>query len=129
MGNVKKEEEARRSGMAYAYKIAKEKGIEGLKQELDFRNITKAPLMVPKSEVDRFCEEVKQNCVTTFKVMTLMTLHDEFGFGEKRLKQFVDRFMLKCECITDDYATWKDYQDILNDECKMMIDMNKEFLQ
>lgn len=127
MAKINKEEEARRSGMAYALKIAKEKGIEELEKELRFRNITKAPLMVPKSEVDRFCAEVKNNCVTTFKVMTMLVLHDEFGFGQKRLEQFQERFMLKTECITEDYATWQDYQDILNEECRMKIDMPEEF--
>lgn len=127
MAKINKEEEARRSGMAYALKIAKEKGVEELEKELRFRNITKAPLMVPKSEVDRFCAEVKNNCVTTFKVMTMLVLHDEFGFGQKRLEQFQERFMLKTECITEDYATWQDYQDILNEECRMKIDMPEEF--
>lgn len=128
MSKINKEEEARRAGMAYAYKIALESGIDGLKKELEFRNITKAPLMVPKSEVDRFCAEVKQNCVTTFKVMTMLTLHDEFGFGHDRLERFMERFMMKTECINEDYATWGDYQDILNEECKMKISMSDEFL-
>lgn len=137
MAKVNKEEEARRSGMAYAYKIisdAKKNGmddaaaVEELKRQLQFRNITKAPLGIPKGEIDRFCAEVKANCVTTFKVMTMLTLHDEFGFGQKRLEQFMERFMLKTECINEDYATWKDYQDILNEECKLKIDMPEEFL-
>jgi len=128
MAKINKEEEARRSGMAYAYKIALEKGVDGLQKELQYRNITKAPLSVPQTEIDRFCAEVKNNCVVTFKVMTMLTLHDEFGFGQKRLEQFMERFMTKVECITEDYATWGDYQDILNEECKMKIQMSDEFL-
>ena len=129
MAKVTREEEARRSGMAYALKIAKEKGIEALEEELRFRNITKAPLTIPHSEVDRFSAEVKHNCVITFKLMTMLTLHDEFGFGQKRLEQFMERFMLKTECINEDYASWKDYQDILLDECGIKIDLKEEFLQ
>ena len=43
-----KEESARREGMAYALRIAKEKGIEALEKELEFRNITNIPIKVSK---------------------------------------------------------------------------------
>lgn len=42
-------EEARREGMAYALKIAKTKGIEGLEEECKFRGATKMPLALPKN--------------------------------------------------------------------------------
>ena len=45
MGN-NKEESARREGMAYALRIAKEKGIEALEKELEFRNITNIPIKI-----------------------------------------------------------------------------------
>lgn len=34
-------EQARRDGMGYALKIVREKGIEGLEEEVKFRNISK----------------------------------------------------------------------------------------
>lgn len=138
MAKINKDEEARRAGIAYAYKIildAKNNGaddsaaVEALRKEIRFRNITKAPLAIPKAQVDDFCEDVKHNCVTTFKLMTMMTLHDEFGFGKRRLEQFMERFMLKVECINEDYASWQDYQDIIKDECGILVDLEKEFLE
>lgn len=45
-------EEARREGMAYALKIAKTKGIEGLEEECKFRGATKMPLALPKNAID-----------------------------------------------------------------------------
>lgn len=123
MAKINKEEAARRAGIAYAYKIALDKGIEGLKEEMQFRNITKAPLMVPREQVDDFCNEVKTNCVYTIKLMSALVLHDEFGFGEKRLLRYLERFDLKTECLADDYATWADFAEILEEECKLKFDI------
>ena len=53
MGN-NKEESARREGMAYALRIAKEKGIEALEKELEFRNITNIPIKISKGQVEAF---------------------------------------------------------------------------
>jgi len=137
MATINKEEVARRAGMAYAIKIiddAQKSGmsdheaIEHLKEELRYRNITRVPISITKAQMKDFTEEVKTNCTTTFKIMTMLTLHDEFGFGEQRLTRFGDRFDLKCECLIDDYATWLDYQQILWDECKVKIDMSDEFI-
>lgn len=44
---LSREEIARRQGMEYALKIAKEKGIEGLEQEIKRRGRTVAPCLVP----------------------------------------------------------------------------------
>lgn len=61
MGN-NKEESARREGMAYALRIAKEKGIEALEKELEFRNITNIPIKIwlEQEEVSRQSEEYEK---------------------------------------------------------------------
>lgn len=128
-------EEARRSGMAYAYKICQDNGydVPELKKELEFRNITKAPLMVPRSEVERFQNELKMNCVYTFKLATLITLRDAFDFGPRRMQRFWDRFMdkidslLTCDPSGHEYATWKDYADIIEEECGIVINVPDSF--
>lgn len=120
MGKITKEEQARRDGMAFAFKIAKEKGIEGLEQELKFRNIhPEVPISIPQDVLDEFTLKVKQNMVQTFELLCAATLHDEFGMGKDRLTRFVNRLELKAECIGEDYCTWQDYVEIMKDECKM----------
>ena len=37
MAKLSKEEQARREGMSYALRVAREKGIDGLEEELKFR--------------------------------------------------------------------------------------------
>lgn len=41
---LSKEERARREGMAYALKVAKEKGVDGLEEEMKRRGVSIAPL-------------------------------------------------------------------------------------
>lgn len=118
-------EQARRAGMLYAYQIAKEKGIDGLKKEIEFRNITKCPLNVPREKFNEFVENVKKQTVDSIICLSLVTLRDEFDFGGKRLRRFWDRFMLKSECLAEDYVAWDDYIVQLDEECGLKIEIRK----
>lgn len=129
MAKISKEEEARRSGMLYAFKVVQEGGIEALEKEIKFRNITKAPLAISMQQATEFLEDDKRNCTVTYLLMSLMTLHDEFGFNKVRLDRFMKRFMLKTDCLVEGYTDWAEQQKIILDECKMKIDLPKEFLE
>jgi hypothetical protein len=117
MGKITKDEQLRREGMAYALKVAKEKGVEGLEAELRFRGAYNVPLSIPQSTLDQFTLNVKQHMFDTLSLLTSATLHDEFGFGKERIQRFIKRLNLKAECIADDYASWQEYQQIMKDEC------------
>ena len=52
-----------------------------------------------------------------------MVLHDEFGFGKKRLQQAVERFNLKVDCLCEGYVTWQDYIDTLKDEVDIELEI------
>lgn len=119
MGKLTKVEGYRRDGMLYALKIAKEKGIEGLENEIKFRNITKAPLALPREELDEFVNRVKINTLDTITILAAMTLHDEFDFGEKRVQRFIDRMDSKADCLIDGDCTWMDNIKALEDECNI----------
>lgn len=108
---MNKEEIARREGMAYAFKIAKEKGVDALEEEIKFRNATKIPTSVNRKVCNDVIEKIKNNTIDTVLIMSVAVLHDEFGFGTKRLKQFMDRFNLKTDCLCDGYVTWQDFID------------------
>lgn len=114
---MSKEEQARREGMAYALRIAKEKGIEALEEDLKMRNVIDLPCRVSKADLSKFSENVKYNIVFYIKVLMAVTMHDEFGFGNKRIKQMFKRFDLKAECLADDYTTWDEQVSIIAEEC------------
>lgn len=117
MAKLNKEEQARREGMAYALKIAHEKGIEGLEEEIRFRNATFLPIAVPRAACNEAIEKIKNNTIDTVLVLSTVTLRDEFEFGKKRLERFKERFTLKTECLCEDYVTWEDLIEQLKEEC------------
>lgn len=45
-----------------------------------------------------------------------MTLKDEFGFGTKRINQFIKRFNDKTECLVDGYTTWAEQIQAIKEE-------------
>lgn len=51
MAKISKEEQARREGMAYALRIAKEKGIKELEKDLQMRRIFDLPVALNKSDL------------------------------------------------------------------------------
>ena len=116
MARIDKEEQARREGMAYALRIAKEKGIDALEEDLKMRNAIGLPVGVDRKALNQFTENVKFNTVDTMVILMAVTLHDEFGFGEKRVQRAIDRFMFKANCLDEDYTTWQEQIDILKDE-------------
>ena len=118
MARMSKEEQARREGMAYALRLAREKGLDALEADLKMRNAIDLPLRVSKADLDKFSDNVKYNTVLA------VTMHDEFGFGNKRIKQMFERFDNKAECIAEDYSTWEEQISIIAEECG--IDMDSE---
>lgn len=116
MARIDKEEQARREGMAYALRIAKEKGIDALEEDLKMRNAIGLPVGVDRKTLNQFTENVKFNTVDTMVILMAVTLHDEFGFGEKRVQRAIDRFMFKANCLDEDYTTWQEQIEILKEE-------------
>ena len=121
MGKISKEEQARLQGMSYALKVAKEKGIDGLEKDLKMRNIVNLPIPVSRKALDECIVNIKNNVVDTFIVLLAATLHDEFGFGEKRVQRAIDVFNFKAECLADDYCTWNDYIEVIKDELNIPV--------
>ena len=124
MARMSKEEQARREGMAYALRFAREKGLDALEADLKMRNAIDLPLRVSKADLDKFSDNVKYNTVLYVKILMAVTMHDEFGFGNKRIKQMFERFDNKAEYIAEDYSTWEEQISIIAEECG--IDMDSE---
>lgn len=107
MARMNKEEQARREGMAYALRIAKEKGIDALEEDLKMRNAIGLPVGVDRKALNQFTENVKFNTVDTMVILMAVTLHDE---------RAIDRFMFKANCLDEDYTTWQEQIEILKEE-------------
>lgn len=112
-----KEEQARLQGMSYALRVAKEKGIDGLEEELKRRQAYNIPIRISNKELQAFTDNAKNMMLDTILILASVTLHDEFGFGHDRLNRFKERFNFKAECIGDSFTDWQDQIDILKEEC------------
>lgn len=106
----------REDGLQLAFSIVKERGIEGLEEEIKFRNATGIHTMLAKKDLDKATRKIKEMTVDTFTILSVATLRDEFEFGKKRLNRFVERMNLKAECLMDNMASWQDYIDTIKDE-------------
>ena len=102
--------------MEYALKIAKEKGIEGLEQEIKRRGRTVAPCLVPQKEMDEFTLKVKQNATGVVTALPEMVLRDKFGFGTTRMNRFKDYINELADSIEKDYLTVDDVISTIRDE-------------
>lgn len=126
MGKVDDYSAGRADGLRMALDIVKQRGIEGLEDEIRFRNITGINVTLTRKELDKACVKIKNRTLDTILVISVATLHDEFGFGAKRCRRFIERLNLKAECLVDDMASWDDYIQSIRDELgiEMMIREN-----
>lgn len=121
MSNLKKEEQMRREGMAYALRVAKERGIDGLEEELKRRNATEVPIRISTSQLKEFSQLVKHNVIFYMGVLTNGVLADKFDFDADQLKIFDENLNFRADCLTEDYTTWKDQIDTLNEDFNLGI--------
>lgn len=56
----------------------------------------------------------ERQLIIDFLGLTMQVLHDEFGFGDKRLKRYGQRVNDNLDCINADYVTFADILENLN---------------
>lgn len=116
MARLSKEELARREGMSYALRVAREKGIDGLEEELKFRQAHDVPLKISQTELENFAESIKHTVMDTVLLMSSYVLRDNFGFGTKRMNRFIRKFNEYTESLVGGYVKWKDIAEAMTAE-------------
>ena len=114
----------RNEGTQFALRIAKEGGIEALEKEAKFRQVTNLPSDVKMESARKAFTQIRENTADLVMAMTLATLRDEFGFGTKRLQRYIERFEGKMDCINEDYVTWVDIVDNIEEETGVKLSIN-----
>lgn len=131
MSRNNKDWEARMQGMVYAYNIAKEGGIEALETDLRRRNVLKAPIKFSSKELYEWYQETTNSMYNNMLTGVLFTLHDKYGFGQKRLDEFLAEFNYNVGCtlnldyMGEHYVKMEDYAIELNEKYNMGIDINR----
>lgn len=113
-------EQARRDGMGYALRIAREKGVEGLEEEIKFRHISKVSVSMSRDEYIELREKMGKKISQVVLTLAEITLRDEFGFGKSRLEKFADRLNEKAGCVAEGYTTVEEQLEILEKETGML---------
>lgn len=104
--------EAQIEGLCKAYTIVKEKGIDELEKEIKFRNMTYLPLTYSREKLMDYFNGMIENIFNSIILLSMATLHDEFGFGKDRADRYLKRFMLKSACMQDREVTEVSWEDI-----------------
>lgn len=125
MGRMSKEEMARMEGMLYAYRIASKDGVEALEEELKKRNITGISLNVSHKEMEKATEKMQEMLFDTFMCFTVGILHDRYGFGSKRAKEFTDHFNEGAALLQEGTITWQQIIDNTEDALGMKLSIRE----
>lgn len=92
----------RQDGLQLALTIVEKNGVDGLRDEIEFRNATKIHTPLDRKSLEIATRKIKEMTMDTFTILCVATLRDEFDFGTKRCQRFIDRMNLKAECLMDD---------------------------
>ena len=99
MGKVDAQMQARMDGMAYALRIARERGIDGLENDIKARGILGVNLAVDDKTFQEAFEKMCTMLFQNMKTVIFQVLIEQFGFGEKRLKRVQKAYTEKTEML------------------------------
>lgn len=123
MAKIDREAVARLDGMDYALRRIKETGIEEFEKELQARNRSKFSLPLDNKTIQSQMEIYKAQILEFALTLSLATLHDEFGFGQKRAERYRDLFVTGAEYITKGYAYLDEYKQGIKEELNIEVRM------
>lgn len=115
--------EARNDGLAIALRVVREEGLEGLEREIGFRNATGISISKTNKELDQLTEPLKKLTFHTIRIASIAILHDEFGFGEKRVRRFDDAFDKLMAYLDRGWAYWIDIISEIHTRLNITVDI------
>lgn len=81
----RKEEKWRNEGAAYALRVAKEKGVEHLEQDLRRRGAVGIPMNIPEKAIEATYDMLAKRIMNTMKTVAMWVLYEEHGWRSVRL--------------------------------------------
>lgn len=109
----------RDDGLALAWKIIQESGVEGFKKELNFRKVTGIHTNFMMKEVDQFTEPFKKVMAETMQICMVAALHDEFGFGQSRCQRAMNAIDKLMTYVNHGWTYWIDVMDDIKKRLKL----------
>lgn len=118
-------------GLAWALDIVKIGGEEALEKEIRMRGAYFLPLELSPKKISEAERTIAARIMATLMPTVMFTLHDQLGFGRKRLLRWKDTFlervamMSKCDPLGTPYEQPRDYAEYLKDKYKIGFDWDK----
>lgn len=120
-----KEYIAELQGMNYAYRYAKEHGIEELENEIKRRGALEISTAIPRKAIKKAEEQISRTTIETVCLMSVSCIRDCFGIGHKRMQEFLDKFAIRTQCLLDGDINWEDLQEQVKEEINMELDISE----
>lgn len=121
-------------GMVYACRLAQEQGVEALVKAVKQRGVTKVDITASDKQLADMWGALSDNIGQNMLATIVWVLHDTFGFGQKRLQQFMTEFdkatanLMSLDYMGEHYVTLEDYAVELNQKYNLGLDVIKATL-
>lgn len=129
MARQSKEEQARISGLQRGLEIAEKEGIEGLREEVEFRCKTKIPLAWDRRDVGDAMQEIQENMLSTIMLMAVYVMKVKFKYGKVRISRFTDTFIEFSEQLMTKDLNWADMKEAMEKEIGFKCELDDYFLK
>ena len=120
MAKLSKEQKAYNDGIAFAYKIAKENGIEELENEIKWRGLMDMPLNYKTKDVERVVREVaEQWCDIQRRQMgaaSAITLIDVMKIPARTVRKYIEEFCARMILFRHDEEAFRQAEERMNKE-------------
>ena len=129
MAKKDKDYELRMQGMIYAYNKVKEEGLDALDRDIKMRGITRIPLVYKEADARKMMYLIGNNVTMNVLTVSCVVLNELYGFGQKRLRDFMDQFTKRTDLVVDmdymgaHYATLDGYAVEMNEKYNLGIDV------
>ena len=129
-----KEYKIRMQGMVYACRLAQEQGVDALVAEVRKRGVTRVDVTASDKQLADMWGALSDNIGQNMLITVAWVLHDTFGFGQKRLQQFMTEFdkatsdLMNLDYMGEHYVTLEDYAVELNQKYDLGLDVIKATL-
>ena len=123
--------EARMQTIIDCCNLVEEEGLEALKADIKRRGVTKLPLTIKSSAIDELILNIKENLKNNLMYMVAWVMHADYGFGKKRLTEFVNKLNNSIEAAFDldymgeHYVRLEDYAIELKEKVGFDINIEK----
>lgn len=74
------------------------------------------PIELTPKQIKKAKDDATLQAVNITNILPLKVLRDEFGFGKKRLQQYIDALNYQIEAFNQGYVSLKDIVDMINEE-------------